>query len=205
MPSGERPIPGFATTMRGFTGPGCVRLPLVLSVRQGIEPGTHPIIADAIKLVVSNVPLIMFVAAMLIATIVRRPAAIAERYLAWLLLLSVGIDGIWAGIFHIFFPGIASGEIGWQPSPFEFEIGVADLSLGIVAVMSFWRSLSFKSAIAFFAALFYAGVVVGHFEQAFAHGDYSPDNFGVLLLVTILRVVLIGLLLWAVWRKPKPA
>ena len=162
-------------------------------------------IADAIKLVVSNVPLIMFVAALLIATVVRRPQPTAERYLAWLLLLSVGLDGIWAGLFHIFFPGVASGEIGWQPSPFEFEIGVADLSLGIVAVISFWRSLSFKSAIAFFAALFYAGVVVGHFQQAFAHGDYSPDNFGIMLVVTILCVVLIGFLLWAAWRKPRTA
>lgn len=164
-----------------------------------------PMIADAIKLVVSNVPLIMFVAAILIATVARRPAPVAERYLAWLLLLSVGIDGIWAGVFHIFFPGVASAEIGWQPSPFEFEIGVADLSLGIVAVISFWRSLSFRSAIAVFAALFYAGVVVGHFEQAFMHGDYSPDNFGVMLIVTILRVVLLSFLVWAAWRGRKTA
>ena len=162
-------------------------------------------IADAIKLVVSNVPLIMFVTAILVATIVRRPAPVAERYLAWLLLLSVGIDGIWAGIFHIFFPGVASGEIGWQPSPFEFEIGVADLSLGIVAVIAFWRSLSFQSAIAFFAALFYAGVVIGHFEQAFAHGDYSPDNFGIMLIVTILRVLLMAILLRAAWRGRRTA
>ena len=162
-------------------------------------------IADAIKLVVSNVPLIMFVVAILVATIVRRPQPTAERYLAWLLLFSVGIDGIWAGIFHIFFPGVASGEIGWQPSPFEFEIGVADLSLRIVAVISFWRSLSFQSAIAFFAALFYAGVVIGHFNQAFAHGDYSPDNFGIMLIVTILRVVLIAILLRAAWHRRKAA
>lgn len=162
-------------------------------------------IADAIKFVLSNVPLIMFVAAMLVATVVRHPQPVAERYLAWLLLLSVGVDGIWAGIFHIFFPGVASGEIGWQPSPFEFEIGVADLSLGIVAVISFWRNLSFGSAIAVFAALFYAGVVVGHFYQAFAHDDYSPDNFGVLLIVTILRAVLLSLLLWAAWRARKTA
>ena len=162
-------------------------------------------IADAIKLVVSNVPLIMFVTAIQVATIVRRPAPVDERYLAWLLLLSVGIDGIWAGIFHIFFPGVASGEIGWQPSPFEFEIGVADLSLGIVAVIAFWRSLSFQSAIAFFAALFYAGVVIGHFNQAFVHGDYSPDNFGIMLIVTILRVVLIAILLRAVWHRRRTA
>ena len=160
-------------------------------------------IADAIRLVLSNVPLIMFIAALLIAYFAKRPQSTAERYLSWLLLLSVGIDGIWAGIFHVFFPAIASGQIGWQSSPFEFEIGVSDIALGIAAVVSFWRSLSFKSGVATYAVLFYLGVSIGHFYQAFAHGDFSPDNFGILLLITMLRVVLITWLLWAAWRDRK--
>ena len=59
--------------------------------------------------------------------------------------------------------------------------------------------------IAFFAALFYAGVVIGHFNQAIVHGDYSPDNFGIMLIVTILRVVLIAILLRAAWHRRKAA
>lgn len=142
----------------------------------------------------------MFVSALAVGYLKKRPEQTAERYLAWLLLLAVGIDGIWAGIFHIFLPQVASGQIGWQVSPFEFEIGVADLALGTAAVIAFWCSLSFKSGIAAYAILFYIGVAVGHFYQAFAHGDFSPDNFGLLLLITILRAVLIAWCLWAAWR-----
>jgi hypothetical protein len=162
-------------------------------------------IADVIRFVLSNVPTIMFVAAIAVAYLTRRPENAAERYLAWLLLLAVGVDGIWAGIFHICFPAIASGQIGWETSPFEFEIGVADLAIGIAAVVSFWRSLSFKSGIAVYAMLFYVGVAIGHVYQALAHADYSPDNFGLLLAVTILRAILLGWLLWAAWRGRKAA
>ncbi len=160
-------------------------------------------VADSIRFVLTNLPLILFVVALAVAFLTRRPEATAERYLAWLLLLSVGIDGIWAGIFHVFFPGIASAQIGWTPSPFEFEIGVADMALGIVAVIAFWRSLSFQSAIALYAILFYVGVAIGHFQQAFAKGDYSPDNFGALLVITIARAILLTLLLAAAWRGRK--
>jgi hypothetical protein len=158
-------------------------------------------IADITKLVLSNIPTIMFVTALVIASLPGRSGRSAERYFAWLLLLAVGVDGIWAGIFHIFFPSVASGEIGWASSPFEFEIGVADFALGIAAVIAFRRSLSFKSAVATYAILFYVGVAIGHFYQALAHGDYSPDNFGLLLAITLMRAVLLSWLVWAVWRK----
>jgi hypothetical protein len=145
----------------------------------------------------------MFVVAIAAAFLSRRRSSVPERYLAWLLLLAVGVDGIWAGIFHIFFPSIASGQIGWAASPFEYEIGVADLALGIAAVISFWRSLSFMSGVVAYAVLFYAAVAVGHFHQAFARGDYAPDNFGMLLLVTLLRAALLSWLLHSAWWTAK--
>jgi hypothetical protein len=157
-------------------------------------------IADAIRFVLTNLPPILFVAALFIAYVRHTPSSRPRRYLDWLLLLSVGVEGIWAGVFHIFFPAVASGQIGWVPSPFEFEIGVADLSIGIVAVLSFWRSLSFKSAVVCYIALFYFGVAVGHLYQAASRHDFSPDNFGILLLLTIVKLVLLPWLLRKAWR-----
>lgn len=162
-------------------------------------------IADAIQFILSNIPTIMFVAAVVVAFLTRRPQSTPERYLNWLLLLSVGVSGIWAGVFHIFFPSVASGQIGWTASPFETEIGIADAAMGIVAVLAFWRSLPFKAAIALTTILFYIGVIIGHFYQAFAHNDFSPDNFGLLLVVTILNVVLLGWSLWGASRQEKLA
>jgi hypothetical protein len=158
-------------------------------------------IADIIRTVLSNLPAILCIAAVICATLRRDDQHWARRYLSWILLLAVGVDGLWAGTFHVFFPAIASAQIGWQQSPFEFEIGVADIALGAVAVLSFWRSLSFQSAVALYAIIFYGGVSVGHFIQAFQNHDYAADNFGVLLALTIARAIALVVLLWAAWKQ----
>ncbi|MEZ2126217.1 MULTISPECIES: DUF6790 family protein [unclassified Sinorhizobium] len=150
-------------------------------------------IADTIRLLLSNLPVVFCLGALLAGATLGRPEPWPDRYLSWLLLLAVGADGVWAGFFHVFLPEIASRQIGWQPSPFEFEVGIADLSLGMVAILSFWRRFEFKAAIAVYAILFHAGVSIGHVIQAFGDGDVAPDNFGTLLILTILRA---GALTW---------
>jgi hypothetical protein len=101
----------------------------------------------------------------------------------------------------MFFPEIASAQIGWQQSPFEFEVGVADIALGAVAVLAFWRSLPFQSAVALYAIIFYGGVSVGHFVQAFQNRDYAANNFGLLLALTIARAITLSILLWVAWKQ----
>lgn len=157
-------------------------------------------IAQTIKLLLSNLTPVLFIVALVAASLSKKPGPRAERYLSWLLLLSVGVASLWAGLFHVFLPKVASASIGWAPSPFEFEIGVADIALGVVAIASFWRSLAFKSAIALYAIVFYLGVTVGHVRQALASHDYAANNFGLLLVVTVLHVILLSALLLAAWR-----
>lgn len=147
--------------------------------------------ADAIRFVLSHVPLIMFVAALVVAAVARHPEQYAARLLSWMLILSVGVEETWAGLFHIFFPHTAATSIGWQVSPFQFEIGVADLAIGLTAIASFWRPRSFKAATVCYVTLFYAGVAIGHVREAVVSGNYSEDNFGLLLLITVIKVFLL--------------
>jgi len=156
--------------------------------------------ADAIRLILTNIPAILFVAALLIAWLSHTPASVPERYLAWFLLLTVGVESLWAGLYHVFFPATAAAFIGWQVSPFQFEIGIADLAIGATAVVSFWRGLEFKSAVVCYTVLFYAGVAIGHVHQALASGDAAPGNFGLLLLMTLVKIALLSGLLWAARR-----
>lgn len=158
-------------------------------------------IAQAIRMILTNLPVILCIAAIAFAALSRSDVHWSHRYLSWILLLAVGFDSIWAGVFHVFFPAIASAQIGWEPSPFEYEVGIADIALGIVAVISFWRSLSFQSAVAAYAILFYVGVSIGHFIQAFGHGDYAVDNFGLLLLLTVARALVLAILLVIAWNQ----
>lgn len=161
-------------------------------------------IASLIEFIIKNFPSILFVSALAIASMRATPPNAAERYLSWLLLLSVGVDMLWAGTFHILFPQTAASFIGWQDSPFQFEIGVADAAIGVVAVASFWRSLEFKSAVVAYVVLFYVGVAIGHVHQAHIAGNFSAGNFGALLLLTVAKVFLLPGLLWASWRSRAP-
>lgn len=103
-------------------------------------------IGAIIRFVLTNLPaILLFFAILAGVTSRRRPHS--EALLSWLLLLPIGVSGIWAAIYHLVFPNFAAAFIGWQPSPFQFEVGVADLAYGATACAAFWRSLSFKAAV----------------------------------------------------------
>lgn len=147
-------------------------------------------IERTIAFILSNLPAILFVGAFLMTVVTKSPAYLPARLLDWLL-LSIGIAYAWASFFHIVFPHIAASSIGWQVSPFQFEIGVADASIGVVAILSFWRSLDFKAPVVGYLTLFSIGVSFGHFREAIYAGNTSKDNFGVLLAITLAHVVLL--------------
>ena len=152
-------------------------------------------IGAGIAYVLGNPPVFLFAAAILIAWARRGPGSFHARLLDWLLLLSVGVQGIWAGVFHLFFPAVAAASIGWRTSPFQFEIGVADAAIGIAAIVSVRRGVDFKAAIVWVVVLFNLGVAFGHLRQAYSAHDYAPNNFGPLLIVTLLLAALLPWLL----------
>lgn len=160
------------------------------------------VIEQAIRAILTHVPLILCVSALVLAWTTRRNATSqAEHYLGWTLLLAIGADCLWAGLYHVLAPHTAAAFIGWQVSPFQFEIGVADIAIGLVAMVSFWRSLDFKAAVVGYAVVFYAGVVYGHIHEAITANNFAPGNVGILLALSIVRPVVVVALLWAARRR----
>ncbi|MFG1424042.1 DUF6790 family protein [Roseixanthobacter liquoris] len=147
----------------------------------------------SIAFVLKNIPEILFVAAFVLAAVTRSPAYFPARLLGWLL-LSAGLAYAWAGFFHIFFPHLAASSIGWAVSPFQFEIGVADAAIGVVAIRSFWRTLDFKGPVVGYLSLFSIGVAYGHIRDAISAGNLAADNFGPLLVVTLVHALLLPVL-----------
>jgi hypothetical protein len=138
------------------------------------------------------------VIAIVVALMGRGSGSHSERFLSWILLLPIGLTGLWAGVFHVFFPATAAALIGWQVSPFQFEVGMADLALGTTACLSFWRDLSFKGAAVCAASIFLLGDAVGHVRQMRIAGNFAPGNAGVPFYMDIICPVLaIALLLVA--------
>lgn len=95
-------------------------------------------IAKAIAFFIRNLPAVLFALALILSALGRPRGSAANRLLAWVLLLPIGVTGLWAGIMHVFFPGIAAAYIGWQVSPFQFEVGMADFAIGVTSCLDFF-------------------------------------------------------------------
>jgi hypothetical protein len=157
--------------------------------------------AETIAFVLRNLPVFLFVAALALAAAWRTGAPGPDRLLAWVLLLPIGVTGLWAAVFHLFFPEIAAADIGWEPSPFQFEVGMADLAIGATACVSFWRSLEFKAAAVLVNAIALIGDAVGHVRQMIVAGNFAPGNAGVPFYSDIVFPVLAIVLLIIVRRS----
>jgi hypothetical protein len=136
-------------------------------------------IAESIGSLVRNLPALLFVIALIVAAARRGHGSTAERFLSWILLLPIGVTGLWAGITHVFFPATAAAHIGWEASPFQFEVGMADLAIGVTACLAFSRDLNFKAAAVSAASIFLLGDAVGHVKQMVVAGNFAPGNAGI--------------------------
>jgi hypothetical protein len=143
-------------------------------------------IKDSISFSLRNFPVVAFAAAILMAAVTHRGKSVTERLLSWVLLLGIGATGLWAGLTHVFFPARAATHIGWELSPFQFEVGMADLAIGITACMAFWRQLEFKAATVVVAAVFLLGDAIGHVRQMVQAGNFTPGNAGVPFYMDII-------------------
>jgi hypothetical protein len=77
------------------------------------------------------------------------------------------------------FPPDRGGGHWLGVSPFQLEVGMADLAIGATACVSFWRSLDFKAAAVMVNAIFLLGDAFGHVKQMIVAGNFAPGNAGV--------------------------
>ena len=109
----------------------------------------------------------------------------------------IGVVGLWAGFFHVAFPRMSAAYIGWAPSPFQFEVGMADLAIGVTACIAFWRPWEFRAAAVCVASFALLGDAVGHVHQMVASGNFAPGNAGVPFYTDIICPLLAIVLLFA--------
>jgi hypothetical protein len=83
----------------------------------------------------------LYLAAVVVATCLhlwlgKRPVSakrVAEVLLLYLLVIFVGLGGLMGFLGHTFKAREIALKIGWQPSPFQFEVAVANLAFGVWA------------------------------------------------------------------------
>jgi len=159
---------------------------------------------------VSLIPVIAWFAALLTAGIAvrcshgpRTLGFMTDRLLRAVLVFPLGLMSLWAAFGHIFFPEIAARAIGWQPSPFQFEVGVANLGIGIAALYAALRARQAQIAVGLVAAGFLGGAGIGHIRDIVQAGNLAPGNAGPILFTDFLTPVAIFVLLYLA-RGEKP-
>ena len=132
---------------------------------------------------------------------------VVDRLLRYLFLFPLGIQGLWAFIGHVFFPDRAAAAIGWATSPFQYEVGVANLGLGLAAIYAAFRGFEARMAAGIVAACFLIGAGIGHIRDIVETGNLAPGNAGPIMVTDFLTpiAVLVLLFLASGKRRPKSA
>jgi hypothetical protein len=104
--------------------------------------------------------------------------------------------GLWAALGNIALPARVAQTIGWQTSPFQFEVGVANLGIGLAGLYAAFRSFEARLATSLALACFLIGAGVGHIRDIITTGNFAPGNAGPILITDLLTPTAIFLLLW---------
>lgn len=126
----------------------------------------------------------------------RSAKKIIEITLLYLLVIGVGAGALVAGFMHVFNGPATAQMIGWQPgSPFQYEVGVADMAFGLICVLCVFFRGSFWLAAIIANSFFLIGCMAGHLRSLAESGNLAAYNIGPNIIIAdlILPLVLIGL------------
>jgi hypothetical protein len=159
---------------------------------------------------VSLVPILLWVAALGCAGVAiwRGPRPIArgfviDRLLRYLFVFPLGLQGQWAFVGHVFGEAVAE-SIGWGTSPFQYEVGVANLGLGLASLYAAFRGLEARLAVAIAAACFLIGAGIGHIRDIVEAGNFAPGNAGPIMVTDFLTPIVVLVLLFFASGRWRP-
>ncbi len=121
----------------------------------------------------------------------KRPvsrARVMEILLLYLLVIFVGVGGLMGFLGHTFMAREIAMKIGWQPSPFQFEVAAANLAFGILGIMCLWVRGSFWTATGVGWSVFLLGCAYGHLRDMLVLGNYAAYNSGAVLWLNDLAI-----------------
>lgn len=115
-----------------------------------------------------------------------------ESFVRWVLFFSVGIQCLWAFVGQAFYSKEVAASIGWAPSPFLFEVAVANLGGGVAGIMAPWFGREFWLSLMVVMTCFLWGAFYGHVKDMIKNKNFAPNNVGPVFFLDLL----IPLILW---------
>ena len=168
-------------------------------------------IIDFITFVLSNFSLSFLVVGLMcsgISLVVKskplsRPE-VAEALLSYYCLMPIGLCLLYNFVMHVFFAEMAANFIGWQNSPFQYEVGFASLGFGVVGLLAFRGSCGLRIAAVVGPACFLLGAAGEHVYQMIHTRNFSPGNAGVVFWTDLL-IPLLGFLFLYLGKENRKA
>jgi hypothetical protein len=127
--------------------------------------------------------------------------AVARTYLLYLLVIYVGLMGLLTAYAHVFRPLQTSASIGWSTSPYEYEVGMADLTVGVLGILCLWLRGNFWLATAIANGVWLLGDAVGHVRQMLLYNNHAANNAGIFLVTEITMPLVILFLAFYVHKS----
>lgn len=94
----------------------------------------------------------------------------------------IGYAMLGAGIAHLFFGRSIAKTIGFEKSPYELEVGFADLAMGIVGIMAASFGQEFWLAIIYASSIYRVGCGIGHIGSMIRSRNFAPNNTSILFI-----------------------
>jgi len=122
---------------------------------------------------------------------------VIETLLVNFLVINVGLSALFAFMGHAFSADKVAKYIGWPAgNPFQFEVAVTNLSLGMLGILCIWFRDNFWIATVIGYSVFAFGAAYGHVREMVKNKNKSPGNAGPPLYVDIIKpLIVIGLLI----------
>lgn len=140
---------------------------------------------------------ILFVAHILVGLATGATADWPRALVPYGVVYLIGWAGIGGGISHVFFAKRTSASIGWAQSPFETEVGFANLGFGVAGVFAtafgpeYWWAVIVANSV--FRVL--AGVL--HVREILRTKNYAVNNTGILFVDFGVPIFLV--IAWFAW------
>ena len=157
---------------------------------------------DALKFLLSNFFVVLLIIAICTSVAKIRRARIGRRpisssYVVWgeLLFYVYGLATIYSGFFHAYAGPMVAASIGWQNSPFQYELGWFEIGYGATALLSLWRGYQFRLAMTLPYSIFLLAAAAQHIDQMKRLHNYAPNNAGLILWLGDIAIPLVVLLL----------
>jgi hypothetical protein len=111
------------------------------------------------------------------------------------LVFAVGVGALIAAFGHTVLRDQVADSIGWpKGSPFQIEVGFANLSYGVVGVMCAWYTGRFWLAVIVATTVFLLPAAGGHIRDMIKSRNFAPGNAGFVFWWDILLPILLCVL-----------